>query len=65
MVSSDLDEVLLLADFLLIMYAGKIVGQGPVKNFSLSDISQLMTAGEITHTVESNKNNKGKKEEIK
>ena len=49
-VSSDLDEVLALADHLLIMYGGKIVGQGPVGNFSLSEISQLMTAGEITDT---------------
>lgn len=61
-VSSDLDEVLSLADYLLIMYNGKIAGQGPIDKFTLSDISQLMTAGEITHTSKS-KEKKDKNED--
>ncbi len=46
-VSSDLDEVLSLADKLMIMYNGKIVGSGPTEDFTISQISQLMTTGEV------------------
>ena len=45
LVSSDLDEVLKMSDFLLVMYEGVIVGKGPIDSFSLLEISQLMTTG--------------------
>ncbi|MFW9928161.1 MAG: ABC transporter ATP-binding protein [Candidatus Thorarchaeota archaeon] len=45
LVSSDLDEVLALSDYILVMYEGSIVGQGPIEEFPLKRISHLMTTG--------------------
>ena len=45
LVSSDLDEVLSLSDYLLVMYEGKIVGEGPINDFAIEDLSKLMTTG--------------------
>ena len=45
LVSSDLDEVLKMSDYILVMYEGEIVGNGPIDSFSLLEISQLMTTG--------------------
>jgi simple sugar transport system ATP-binding protein len=50
LVSSDLDEVLKMSDYILVMYEGEIVGKGPVDSFSLLEISQLMTTGRIEGT---------------
>lgn len=47
LISSDLDEVLALSDYLLVMYEGKIVGEGPITEFSLENLSKLMTTGRI------------------
>ncbi|MHA2172529.1 MAG: ABC transporter ATP-binding protein [Candidatus Kariarchaeaceae archaeon] len=47
LVSSDLDEILKLSDNLMIMYEGKIVSHRPVEEYSMNDISQLMTSGEV------------------
>jgi simple sugar transport system ATP-binding protein len=51
LVSSDLDEVLKLSDYIIVMYEGKIVGQGPIDKMPLSKISQLMTTG-VSEEVE-------------
>lgn len=45
LISSDLDEVLSLSDHLLVMYEGKIVGQGPINDFTIETLSKLMTTG--------------------
>ena len=45
LVSSDLDEVLSLSDYLLVMYEGKIVGKGPIDEFTIESLSKLMTTG--------------------
>ena len=45
LVSSDLDEIFKLSDYILIMYEGKIVGQGNLSDMDLDQISQLMTFG--------------------
>ncbi len=45
LISSDLDEVLSLSDHLLVMYEGKIVGQGPIADFTIESLSKLMTTG--------------------
>lgn len=45
LISSDLDEVLALADKILVLYEGKIVGQGSIEEMPIERISQLMTAG--------------------
>ncbi|MHA2030537.1 MAG: ABC transporter ATP-binding protein [Candidatus Hodarchaeales archaeon] len=47
LVSSDLDEVLSLSDFILVLYEGKIVGRGAIKDFTTVEISQLMTGGSL------------------
>jgi len=45
LVSSDLDEIFKLSDYILIMYEGQIVGQGNLSDMDLDQISQLMTFG--------------------
>jgi simple sugar transport system ATP-binding protein len=45
LVSSDLDEVLALSDVIVIMYEGKAAGYGPLSDFDMHKISQLMTTG--------------------
>ena len=45
LVSSDLDEVLSLSDYLLIMYEGKIVDEGTINDFKIETLSKLMTTG--------------------
>ena len=45
LISSDLDEVLSLSDYLLVMYEGKIVGAGSINDFSVEKLSKLMTMG--------------------
>lgn len=45
LISSDLDEVLTLSDYLLVMYEGKIVGRGPIDEFTIESLSKLMTTG--------------------
>ena len=45
LVSSDLDEIFKLSDYILIMYEGQIVGQGNLSEMDLDQISQLMTFG--------------------
>lgn len=45
LVSSDLDEIFKLSDYILIMYEGQIVGQGNLSDMDLDHISQLMTFG--------------------
>ena len=45
LVSSDLDEIFKLSDYILIMYEGQIVGQGKLSDMNLDHISQLMTFG--------------------
>jgi simple sugar transport system ATP-binding protein len=45
LVSSDLDEILALSDFLLVIYEGKIVGSGRVEEFPTLRISKLMATG--------------------
>lgn len=45
LISSDLDEVLALSDYLLVMYEGKIVGKGSINEFTIEDLSKLMTTG--------------------
>lgn len=45
LISSDLDEVRRISDYLLIMYEGKIVGEGRTADLSISEISQYMTTG--------------------
>lgn len=45
LISSDLDEVLSLSDYLLVMYEGKIVGKGPINDFTVEVLSKLMTTG--------------------
>ncbi|MDH5401318.1 MAG: ABC transporter ATP-binding protein [Candidatus Heimdallarchaeota archaeon] len=47
LVSSDLDEILKLSDYIVVLYEGKIVGQGSIDELSTNDISQLMTGGKI------------------
>ncbi|MHA2276486.1 MAG: hypothetical protein ACXAC2_11990, partial [Candidatus Kariarchaeaceae archaeon] len=47
LVSSDLDEILSLSDFILILYEGKIVGRGAIKDYTTVQISQLMTGGSL------------------
>jgi simple sugar transport system ATP-binding protein len=47
LVSSDLDEILSLSDFILVLYEGKIVGRGAIKDFTTVEISQLMTGGSL------------------
>jgi ABC-type uncharacterized transport system ATPase subunit len=44
-VSSELDEILALADRVLVMHAGRIVGERPVGDCSESQLG-LMMAGE-------------------
>ena len=46
LVSSDLDEIFKLSDYILIMYEGQIVGQGKLSDMNLDHISQLMTFGQ-------------------
>jgi simple sugar transport system ATP-binding protein len=45
LISSDLDEVLSLSDYILVMYEGKIVGDGPINEFTIEKLSKLMTTG--------------------
>ena len=45
LISSDLDEVLSLSDYILVMYEGKIVGRGPINEFTIERLSKLMTTG--------------------
>ncbi|MHA2504018.1 MAG: ABC transporter ATP-binding protein, partial [Candidatus Kariarchaeaceae archaeon] len=45
LVSSDLDEILNLADKIIVMYEGEIVGYGNLADFTTEEISELMTAG--------------------
>lgn len=47
LVSSDLDEVLNLSDYLLVIYDGQIVGSGKTEDFPLNELSQLMTGGKL------------------
>ncbi|OLS24538.1 MAG: Ribose import ATP-binding protein RbsA [Candidatus Heimdallarchaeota archaeon LC_3] len=47
LVSSDLDEILSLSDYILVLYEGQIVGRGPIKDFTTLEISQLMTGGSL------------------
>ena len=46
LVSSELDEILALADRVLVMHAGRIVGERPVNECSESRLG-LMMAGEV------------------
>lgn len=50
--SSDLEEVLALSDHLLVAFDGKIVADGPIDSFTLSEISQYMTTGMIEEVKE-------------
>ena len=45
LISSDLDEVLKLSDYILVMYEGKIAGSGGINELSVAQISRLMTTG--------------------
>ena len=45
LISSDLDEVLSLSDYLLVMYEGRIVGEGAINEFTIENLSKLMTTG--------------------
>jgi simple sugar transport system ATP-binding protein len=45
LISSDLDEVVSLSDYLLVMYEGKIVGKGPINEFPIERLSKLMVSG--------------------
>ena len=45
LISSDLDEILALSDYIYILYEGNIVGEGAIKDLTLDKISQLMTGG--------------------
>lgn len=45
LISSDLDEVLKLSDYILVLFDGKIAGQGKIDELTLPQISQLMTTG--------------------
>ena len=47
LISSDLDEVLSLSDYLLVMYEGRIVGTGPINDFTVEKLSKLMTTGNM------------------
>ncbi|MCH8908854.1 MAG: ATP-binding cassette domain-containing protein, partial [Candidatus Heimdallarchaeota archaeon] len=47
LVSSDLDEILKLSDDIIIMYEGKIAAIGKLEEFSVNEISQLMTSGKV------------------
>ncbi|MCY3412877.1 MAG: ABC transporter ATP-binding protein [Candidatus Heimdallarchaeota archaeon] len=47
LISSDLDEVLSLSDRIIVMYEGKIAGMNKIEDFTMNEISQLMTTGEI------------------
>jgi general nucleoside transport system ATP-binding protein len=50
-VSSDLDEILLLSDKLIIMYEGRIVGYDLQTNFTMNQISQLMATGNVEEVI--------------
>ncbi|MFW9855838.1 MAG: heme ABC transporter ATP-binding protein, partial [Candidatus Thorarchaeota archaeon] len=52
LVSSDLDEILALSDYLLIMYEGNIVGRGPTDKFPTLRISTLMATGKDIDVVD-------------
>ncbi|OLS28761.1 MAG: Ribose import ATP-binding protein RbsA [Candidatus Heimdallarchaeota archaeon LC_2] len=45
LISSDLDEVLKLSDYILVLFDGKIAGHGNIDELTLPQISQLMTTG--------------------
>jgi len=45
LISSDLDEVLALSDYVIVLYEGEIVGQGLINEINLSELPQLMTGG--------------------
>ncbi|MFV2015899.1 MAG: ATP-binding cassette domain-containing protein, partial [Candidatus Heimdallarchaeota archaeon] len=49
LVSSDLDEILKLSDDIMIMYEGQIVSYRPIEEYTMNDISQLMTSGTISN----------------
>lgn len=51
LISSDLDEILYLADYIIIMYEGSIVGEGTLEELSVKTISELMTGGIIEEEV--------------
>ncbi|MHA2363062.1 MAG: ABC transporter ATP-binding protein [Candidatus Hodarchaeales archaeon] len=53
LVSSDLDEVLSLSDYILVLYEGIIVGQGNIKDITTQEISQLMTGAVSKSTSQS------------
>ncbi|MCE7735993.1 MAG: ABC transporter ATP-binding protein [Candidatus Heimdallarchaeota archaeon] len=48
LVSSDLDEILKLSDDIMIMYEGQIVSYRPIEDYTINEISQLMTSGTVT-----------------
>jgi simple sugar transport system ATP-binding protein len=45
LVSSELDEILALADRVLVMHAGRIVGERPFENCSEAQLGQMMAGG--------------------
>jgi len=51
LISSDLDEVLKLSDYLLVLFDGKIAGQGNIDELTLPQISQLMTTGRASDEI--------------
>ncbi len=48
LVSSDLDEILKLSDDIMIMYEGQIVSYRSIEEYTMNEISQLMTSGTIS-----------------
>lgn len=48
LVSSDLDEILKLSDDIMIMYEGRIVSYRAIEDYTINEISQLMTSGTVT-----------------
>ena len=47
LVSSDLDEILKLSDYIVVFYEGKLAGHGPVNEFNTLKLSQYMTTGQV------------------
>ena len=52
--SSDLDEILNISDYVVVFFGGKLVGHGPVSSFTPLTISQYMTAGQLFDTEDRN-----------
>jgi ABC-type uncharacterized transport system ATPase subunit len=42
LVSTDLDELFALADRLIVLYRGKVVGEGPIEDWTIDDLGRHM-----------------------